>query len=1038
MSRTKHLLILPLLLFGTFLFAQNRTITGKILSAKDNSPVAGATIAVKGTTKGVSTSADGSFNIPASDGRVTLQLSSVGFERKEVVVGAGQNTITISLAEDTRQLGEVVVTALGIQRQSKTLVYATQSIKPADLTEARDPNNVINSLAGKVSNALITQGSGGPGSGVRIVLRGNRSIQGSNNALIVVDGVPITNGTNGTVTSDFGGTQGSDGASSINPDDIESMTILRGASAAALYGSQAGNGVIVITTKKGKKDKMTISVNSGIVSENPFLLPAMQNSYGQGNSGVFNRNSGESWGPKLDGHADSAYNGETRNYSAQPDNIKDFFRTGISLNNSIGISSGSEKMQTYLSYSNNAVEGILPRNDLYRHTFNLRLTNQISKRLSTDAKVTYVLQDIKSKYPNGESLSPVMDLYLVPRNVSLDDIKHYQDLNAFGVPVPAAYPTPNPALWENPYWIVNRTENNEKRDRILGFVSATYNINNWLHLTGRANLDKINDRLDALRYQGTLGVSATGGGRYGRSVINVTQKWLDLILDGNNRITDKLKVDYRIGAIYKDNKYDQIDLGQDGLNVVNFFSLNFASAAANHQGGSEVQTQAVFGQVNLAYKDAIFIDASLRNEWDSRLPSPYSFSYPSVGISAVISDLTKLPTAISFLKLSGNYAQVGNGGQEQIRFNTFSYAQGAGAGYISRGTTKAIEDLKPEVVKSIELGFDARFMDNRLGLQFTVYKSNSVNQLLKVSVPVATGYGDQYINAGNIQNKGLELVLSATPVRGKNFNWDLNFNLGLNRNKVIKITDSIKSFDLEGFSRSATPIIKEGGSYGDMIGFVWLKDAATGKYRVTADGKPLSTITTGDLQPVGNFNPRATMGLTNNFSYKGVFLRLLIDGRIGGTVMDGTEQLMAFNGATKGTDKFREGGWNLGGVDANGADVKATINAQDYWTTASGGRYGSAEFFTYDATNFRIRELSVGYNIPMPTAFVIKTARLSFIARNLLFLYRGSSRLSIPGIGKRKMSFDPDMTLGNSNWQGISYGTFPSTRSIGLNLQLTF
>ncbi len=1035
MSKFHKWFPIPLIFLCVFAQAQTRTVKGKVISDQSQ-PIAGASVMQKGTSIGTTTVSDGSFSLNIPTGGTTLVISSIGFNAIEKVVDANVSNITIQLGQNQGQLSEVVVTALGISRQAKTLVYATQTIKPSELTEVRDPNNVINSLQGKVANALITQGSGGPGSGVRVVLRGNRSIQQSNNALIVVDGVPITNGTNGTVTSDFGGIQGSDGASSINPDDIESMTVLRGASAAALYGSQAGNGVIVITTKKGKKDRASITINSGIAAERPFQLPALQNSYGQGNSGVINGNSGESWGAKLDGQSFTAYNGEQRNYSAQPDNVKDFFRTGTTLNNSIGISGGSDKMQTYLSYSNNSVQGIMPRNDLERHTFNVRLTNQVSKRFSTDAKVTYVLQKINSKYPNGESLSPIMDLYLVPRNVSLADINHYEDINNVGTPVPAAFPSSNPALWENPYWIVNRTENNEARDRIMGFISAKYDITDWLHLTGRANLDKIDDKLEQKRYQGTLGVSASGGGRYGRSVINVSQKWLDLMLDGSNRITDQLKIDYRVGAIYKDNKYDQINLGQDGLNVVNFFSLNFASAAANNQASSQLQTQSVFGQVNLAWKEAIYLDASLRNEWDSRLPSPYSFSYPSIGISAVISDLIELPNAISFLKFSGNYAEVGNGGQEQIRFNTYSYQQGAGAGYIYRSSTKAIEDLKPEIVKSYELGMDARFFHNRLGFQFTVYKSNSVNQLLRVNVPVATGFSDQYINAGNIQNKGLELVLTASPAKGKNFTWDVEFNLGMNRNKIVELTDSVKQFDLDGFSRSATPIIKEGGSYGDMIGFVWIKDN-NGKYRVTPTGKPLSSITTGSLQPIGNFNPKATLGLTNTFNYRGIFMRVLIDGRVGGTIVDGTEQLMAFNGVTKGTEKFRDGGWDLGGVDATGTPVKVTINAQDYWTTVSGGRYGSAEFFAYDATNFRIREVSLGYNIPLPSSFVIKSARLSVVARNLLWLYRGSSTLDVPGIGKRKMSFDPDMSLGNGNWQGVSYGTFPSTRSIGLNLQLT-
>ena len=281
-------------------------------------------------------------------------------------------------------------------------------------------------------------------------------------------------------------------------------------------------------------------------------------------------------------------------------------------------------------------------------------------------------------------------------------------------------------------------------------------------------------------------------------------------------------------------------------------------------------------------------------------------------------------------------------------------------------------------------------------------------------------------------------MVTATPLKQKNLSWDVSFNVGMNKNKIVKLSETVKEFNLEGFSRSATPIIKEGGSYGDMIGFTWLKHA-NGKYLVTPAGVPLSSITTGELNPIGNFNPKATMGLTNSFTYKGVFLRVLIDGRIGGVVVDGTEQLMAFNGAPEVTAKFREGGWDLGGVDATGAPVKVSIKSQQYWTTVTGGRYGSAEFFAYDATNFRVRELTVGYNLPLPRSFdFIKSAKLSFVARNLFFLYKGKSKLDVPGIGKRKMSFDPDMTLGNSNWQGISYGNFPSTRSIGFNLQATF
>ena len=1035
----KRLLNLIVLLLLASASALAQTVSGTVTAGADGAPIPGASVLVKGTTTGTSTDADGKYSIQVQDANNSvLVVSFIGYASQEITVGS-RSVIDVSLNEDATQLSEVVVTALGIARETKTLVYATQSVKPAELTEVRDANNVLNSLQGKIANAVITQGSGGPGSGARIVLRGNRSIQGSNNALIVVDGVPITNGTNGTVTSDFGGLQGSDGASSINPDDIESMTILRGASAAALYGSQAGNGVILITTKKGTKDRVSVTINTGVTTEKPFVLPAVQNTYGQGNSGVLNGDSGESWGAKMTGQSFTGYNGEQRTYSAEPDNIKDFYRTGVTLNNSIGVSGGSEKMQTYLSYTNNKVQGIMPRNDMTRHTFNLRQSNQISKKFSTDAKITYLLQDVRSRYETGEG-GPPMEIYQIPRNVSLADAEHFEDINNVGVPVPAPYPVINPALYQNPYWRVNRSQNNESRARIMGFITARYDITDWLHVKGRANLDKITDNLERIAYDGTLGQSGAGGGYY-KTGINVTQKWFDVIVEGSNRIASNLKLDYRVGAILQDNKYDQLNNNANGLNVTNTFSLNYATNPSFSQSATHVQTQSVYGQINLAYKEAIFLDASLRNEWDSRLPSPYSFSYPSVGLSAILSDLMSMPTAISFLKVSGNYAEVGNGGQAQIRFNTYGYSQGSGAGFISRSATQAIPNLKPEIVKNFEFGIDAKFMQNRLGFQFTVYKSNAINQLLKVKLPAATGFYDQYINAGDIENKGLELVVNATPVRSDNFSWDILFNLGMNRNKIVSLTETVKEFAVSesGFGRSATPVIKEGASYGDMQGFFWKTNDA-GQFLVTPNGAPFSTLTTGELGFIGNFNPKATLGLTNILNYKKFMVRLLVDGRVGGTVVDGTEQLLVYNGVPEVTAQFREGGWNLGGVSSSDetTPVSATIDAQTFWTTASGGRYGTAEFFTYDATNFRIRELSVGYDIPVPSSFFIKKARLMVVARNLAFLYRGSSKLDIPGIGKRKMSFDPDMSLGNSNWQGISYGNLPSTRSIGFNLQLTF
>ncbi|MGZ8558403.1 MAG: carboxypeptidase-like regulatory domain-containing protein, partial [Chitinophagaceae bacterium] len=455
MSKLKKGIIIPfLLLLGFIVQAQNRTIGGKVLSST-NDPVSGASVMVKGTTNGTTTNIEGSFSLNVPAGAVTLLISNVGFTAIERVVGANVSNVAIVIIESQGELAEVVVTALGITRKAKSLVYAAQTVKPAELTEARDANNVINSLQGKVANALITQGSGGPGSGARIVLRGNRSIQGSNNALIVVDGVPISNGTNGTAGSDFGSVQGSDGASSINPDDIESMTILRGASAAALYGSQAGNGVIVISTKKGRSGKIAVTLNSGFAVESVFAIPKFQNQYGQGNGGVFRDtlSSGESWGAKMTGQSITNHLGQPGTFSAQPDNIKDFFRKGNSFNNSIGITGGTESMQTYLSYTNNKIEGIIQRNDLIRHTVNLRISNQIGKRFSTDAKVTYLTQDIENRPRTGEENAPVIDIYQLPRNVSTADAKNYEVLNNIGIPVPTVFPSTLSSIYQNPYWV---------------------------------------------------------------------------------------------------------------------------------------------------------------------------------------------------------------------------------------------------------------------------------------------------------------------------------------------------------------------------------------------------------------------------------------------------------------------------------------------------------------------------------------------------------------------------------------------------------
>lgn len=1037
MSKIKQLLQIFLLLSCTTVMAQERTVTGTVSNESTKAGVSGATVSQKGTTRNTIVGDDGSFSIKVSGTNVVLVISSIGFVSKEIPVPAGKNSITVELATSNRELSEVVVTALGITRQKKTLVYATQTVKPAELTEARDANNILNSLTGKVANAVVTQGSGGVGSGARIVLRGNKSIQGSNNALIVVDGVPMSNNTNGTAGSDFGFVQGSDGASNINPDDIESVNILRGASAAALYGSQAANGVVVITTKKGKKDRIAVTVNSGVAVESVFALPNFQNSYGQGNGGVFRDTltSGESWGAKMTGQAVVNHLGNKGTFSPQPDNVKDFFRSGTSFNNSIGVTGGTDKMQTYLSYTNNAIKGIIQGNDLNRHTVNLRITNQIGSRFSTDAKVTYINQEIKNRPRAGEENAPVINIYNMARNISTADAKKSEYLNNVGIPAPTPFPSTLSSIYQNPYWIVNRTSINEARDRIMGFITAKFKITDWLMLSGRVNLDKTFDRGDNSISEGTI-LWSKSGGDFQKSTIQTTEKWFDAMLEGNNTITRDIKINYRVGTILQDSKYDYNAQSAGGLNITNKFSLNFGKSPSLNSSGSQVQTQAVFGQANISFKDAIFLDMSLRNDWASTLPKPYTYQYPSIGVSTVFSDLFTLPETLSFLKASINYAEVGNGGRFALLIPTYGYGQGAGSGFLTRSSTFPLPDLKPEITKSLEFSAEARFLKNRIGFTATYYKSNSYNQLLTISLPVATGYSNKYINAGNIQNNGFELVVDGSPIQGKDFKWNVTFNLATNKSKVVSLDPDIKIVYLGGgFGRSATPVVEEGKAFGDLLAFQWATDAKGNHIVDAATGKP---VLTSDQKYIGNYNPKATLGFTNTFEYKGLYLRVLVDGKFGGTMVSGTEMNLAFSGIPKVTEQYREGGWNLGGVSAAGTAVSKTITAQDFWQIASGKRYGAGEFFAYDATNVRVRELSIGYSIPVKNLKVVKAAKLSFVARNLFWVYRGKSKMNIPGLGTRKMWFDPDMSLGNSNYQGVEYGTLPATRSLGLNLQLTF
>ena len=992
----------------------DRVVRGLVTGENDET-LPGVSVKIKGTLIGTSTDLNGRYSIEVPDD-ATLVFTYIGYLVKEVVVG-DQDLVNVTLIESATTLNEVVVTALGIKQQARSLSYATQTVKAKEMTDVRDPNNFLNSFQGKVANALITQSSGGVGTSSSIILRGNRSIQGSNDALIVIDGVPSLNGS----------------TSNINPDDIESITVLRGASAGALYGSEAGNGVVVITTKMGSKDQVAINVNSGLVVNSAIGLPRLQNTYGQGSSGVINSNSGTSWGAKMEGQSYTNYKGRADTYSPQPDNIRDFFNSGLSLNNSIAISGGTDKIKNYLSYTNTSTKGIVPTNNLTSHNVNLRLSTQLSKRFSADAKVTYFKQNIDNRL-NGTSNSPVIRAYQIGRNMRLSDAKDYQVFEN-GVPASAFWPSTDNLSYQNPYWTLNGNQVIENTDRVSGYIKAKYELTNWLNVTANASIEKAFSKDDHFVKQGVYFNPAREGGSF--EVFNnlSDQKWFDAIFDGKNNISKNLKINYQAGAIYRNNQNSQDVSIANGLNIPNKFSVNYASNSVLKSSASQVQTQSVFGQFNLSYKDAIFFNGSLRNDWSSLLPAPHSFQYYSLGTSAVLSDIMDLPKSISYLKASINYAEVGNGGKFGLLQSTYNYSPGTGNGYLMRNDVLPFPGLKPEIVKNLEFGADARFLNDRLRLSLTYYQSNSFNQLLNLGLPAATGFSSKYINAGNIRNRGIELVLGATPVKSSNFMWDFDFNLGINRNKILELADDLKVIYLGGTYSSLNAIqVKEGGEYGDVTSAYWAKNDK-GEHLVTAGGLPIFSNQRGELgKVIGNFNPDAIIGLTNNFNYKKISLRLLVDGRVGGIVLSQLDQDRVFDGALEFTEKYRDGGWHLNGVDVDGNPVAATVSAQDFWQRVSSKRQGIGEFFAYDATSIRLREVALGYTLPIKDKFV-KTARVSLVARNLFWLYRGSTILDVPGLEKRKMWFDPDYDRGGI--QG-SFSHIPSTRTIGLNLNLSF
>ncbi len=1042
------------LIFASFLainvYGQGDTqISGTVTSFEDDEPLPGVSIYVKGTTIGTITDLDGEYNFTVPANTSTLVFSFIGFATEEIDI-TGKTQVNLSMVPDIISLGEIVVTALGIKKEERALGYASQQVKGEDLTQAKEIN-VINSLSGKVAGVSINQAGTGPGGTSKIVIRGYSSISGDNSPLIVLDGVPMNNPQGGGERTGDGGRDYGDGLSNINADDIESMSVLKGASATALYGSRGQNGVIMITTKKGTSRKgIGVSVNTSFVLETPQVLPDFQNTYGRGtqgrlpltNAGDFADDVRTSWGAPLQGQTEANGNplvnwtGNPTAYSPQPDNIKDFFETGKTFTTGVTMTGGTEKSQGLLSISRMENDGIMPNSSLERTTVNLRINHQLTDKFSFDGKVNYVNQEAFNR-PNLtlNPDNPMNSLIQMPRSIRLEDLKNYR--NADGSPrlYTNAKGTDN---WQNPYWAVNLNTNNDRRDRVIGFVSLKYDFTKWASLMVRSGSDLYYDRLQDRRANGTIYITPPNKSLYMITDQRIEERNSDFLLMLTPQVTDNIGLDINIGGNIRKNYRESLSSQGQALNVPNHFVIDNVTGAQTSEGLSEKEVQSLYGTMSLDFKRIFFVELSGRNDWSSTLPANNrSYFYPSVSSSFVFTDAFGIDSdVLSYGKIRGSLAAVGSDADPYQLQTLYSI----NAGYFHGGqqlgqivSVQAPVDLKPERTTSFETGFILDFFNTRLYLDATYYNAGTRDQIFNAETSKASGFTAKKINGGLVRNQGVEVLLKGKIIEGQNFGWDATLNFSKNVSKIVELSEGVNVITQGKYDQFGVTIQSEVGEpFGNIYANkTYLRDPETGQ-RIIREGLPVSDPE-GGLQKIGNFQPDWLAGLKNNFSYKNFTLGVLIDMKKGGDIFSYSNAIAAWNGNAAYTEDQRAewyagaGGYVAEGVTADGTPNTKEVDPQAYWQTVGGVSANFAEEFIYDGTFVKLRELTVAYNMPKAMLERLPFTRMTFslVGRNLFFIHKNT-----PG-------FDPEATFNSGNNQGIEAFAFPSTRSYGFNLNFS-
>jgi len=1014
-------------------------LKGKVYFDDNSNPVPGASVTLKGDPGiGTTTDNNGSFKLSIPDkykgNAFTIVVAFIGYNKEEVLVTNIDAFVTVRLKSASSALNEVVVTALGIKKERKALGFSVTEVKGDELVQAREVN-VANSLEGKVAGVNVSSLATGPGGSSRVVIRGSGSIAGNNQPLYVVNGMPIDNVPSTPNTTNGGGASlnvdNGDGISGINPDDIESISVLKGGTASALYGSRASNGVILITTKKGAAQKgIGVEYNSTFTAETPEIIPDWQYQYGEGKFGIPVTNQQDaisygrlSYGGKLDGSSVIQFDGVSRPYVAQKNNIKNFYNTGITFTNTVAFTGGSDALNFRFSASDLNNKGIVPNNSLDKKISNLNVNAKLGKNLSIEAVAQYNVENNFNRPGLGDALgNPNWGTYMIANSVDLRNLAPGYDSSG------------NETLWNssgfatNPYFVVNRFQQKDTKNRFIGYASVKYNLLDNLFIKGR-----VSD--DYLAYQNT-GITPNGTAYAPQGVMNVvnyntSEINTELTLNYNTKFLKDFNVNVLAGGNEQKHTLNGLEVDASNFSIPFFYSLSNVNSIVTLPKYSKTAVNSVFASADFDYKSIVYLSVTGRNDWFSTLSldADHIF-YPSVSGSFIVSEAVKLPSWINYAKLRGSWAQVGGGAPNPYGIN-LTYSQVAGSSVPLQEITRDANGnlvipnskLKPYTSQTFEAGAEMKFLNNRLGLDLALYNRTTINDIVPANVDPLSGFNSAYLNIGKISNKGVELLLTGRPVKANHFTWDVTYTYSYNKNTVEQLAAGQNSFFLGTSVNSYVSIYAEVGKpYGQIQAYLLKKDAQ-GRTVYAANGNEEQ----GNQVDIGTAVAPSAMSITNSFNFHRFNFSFLIDGKYGNKIYSGTNLYGDRFGLAKSTLPGRDSGLPVSGVDDNGQTFNYTVPVTNI-ATFYDNRKNISSFFVYDGSFIKLRQVIFGYNIPAKSigSIHIQSMNLSFVARNLLILY------------KKAPNIDPESTFTAGNEQGLEMFGVPRTRSYGLNLMVKF